>query len=149
MKIYIGADHRGYKLKKIVTEYLIKSAYDVVDIGDKSFNPDDDFPVFASIAVNKLLSDQNSDTRAILICGSGQGMVMAANRHKGIRAGLGWSKRAAKEIRNDEDSNVLALPSEILEENQDKTFQIISTWLNTPYASAARYNRRIKELDNL
>lgn len=149
MKIYIGADHRGYQLKQAVTDYLKKSAYDVVDIGDKEYNPDDDFTVFASKAVNRLLSDSGNNSRAILICGSGQGMIMAANRHKGIRAGLGWSKRAAKEIRNDEDSNVLALPSEILEDNPEKTFQIINTWLNTPYAGAARYNRRIKELDNL
>lgn len=149
MKIFIGADHKGYQLKELVINFLKKSAYDVVDIGDKEYNSDDDFPIFASRAANRLLADNNSQSRAILICGSGQGMVMAANRHKGIRAGLGWSKRAAKEIRNDEDSNVLALPSEIFEDNPDKAYQIINTWLNTPYAGAARYNRRIRELDKL
>jgi ribose 5-phosphate isomerase B len=76
-------------------------------------------------------------------------MIMAANRHKGIRAGLGWSEEAARGIRNDEDSNVLALPSQIFEGNNQKAFDVIDVWLKTPFAGAARYIRRLNELDNL
>jgi ribose 5-phosphate isomerase B len=149
MKIYIGADHNGYGPKKLLSEYLIKAGHEVEDIGDKTFDPDDDFPVFASTAANKVLSSDNKDARGVLICGSGQGMVMAANRHKGIRAGLGWSVSAAKSIRNDEDSNIIALPSELFRGSGKEAFAVVDAWLNTPFAGAARYLRRNRELDEL
>ena len=147
MIIYVGADHRGYGLKGDVITYLKKAGYSVEDVGDKSYNPDDDFPVFAQRAANKVLTSTDIDPRAILVCGSGQGMLMAANRIKGIRAGLGWSIDAAKGIRNDEDSNVLAIPADLFTNGHQKALVIIEAWLNTPFANAARYRRRLKELD--
>jgi ribose 5-phosphate isomerase B len=149
MKIYIGADHKGYGPKMQLSEYLVKAGYVVEDIGDDTFDPDDDFPIFASRAAQKVLSSRDKDPRAILICGSGQGMMMAANRFRGIRAGLGWSADAAKSTRNDEDSNVLAMPSELFEGNGQKAFVIAEAWLNAPFAGATRYLRRNKELDQL
>lgn len=149
MKIYIGADHQGYGPKKQLFDYLAKEGYDVEDIGDETFDPDDDFPVFASRAVHKVLGSDSHDTRGILICGSGQGMMMAANRYKGIRAGLGWSIAAAKSTRNDEDSNVLALPSELFVGNGHEAFVVVEAWLRTPFAGATRFMRRNKELDQL
>jgi ribose 5-phosphate isomerase B len=150
MKIFVGADHKGYGLKQEVTNYLKKAGYEVEDVGDDHYNPEDDFPVFAANAVQKVLSSDDPDPRAVLICGSGQGMAIAANRFKGIRAGLGWSIGAAKATRNDEDSNVLALPAELFNDNKKHTaFVIIEAWLNTPFANAARFIRRNKELDNL
>jgi ribose 5-phosphate isomerase B len=149
VKIYIGADHNGYGPKKQLGEYLVKAGYDVEDIGDKTFDPDDDFPLFATTAATKVLSSDDTDPRAILICGSGQGMAMAANRHRGIRAGLGWSIEAAKSTRKDEDSNVLALPSELFKGSGKDAFVIVEAWLNTPFAAASRYLRRNKELDQL
>jgi len=149
MYIYVGADHRGYGLKEEVLKYLKSAGYEAEDIGDKDFDPEDDFPVFASLAAQKVLSSQDTDPRAVLICGSGQGMLMAANRIKGIRAGLGWSAEAAKGIRNDEDSNVLAVPADLFNVDHHKAFVVIETWLNTPFAGAARYIRRKAELDKL
>jgi ribose 5-phosphate isomerase B len=150
MKIFVAADHRGYGLKQEVIDYLKKAGYDVEDDGDDQYNPDDDFPVFASRAVQKVLTSEDSDPRAVLLCGSGQGMVIAANRFKGIRAGLGWNLNAAKCLRNDENSNVLAIPAEIFDgEKRHEAFVIIEAWLNTPFANAARYIRRIQELDQL
>lgn len=147
MKIFIGADHNGYDLKKRVTEYLRKQGIDVVDEGDEERDPDDDFPVFAQRVVVDLLGTQEKDPKGILICGSGQGMMMAANRFKGVRAGLGWSVEAARSIKNDEDANVLALPSEVL--HGDEWKNVIDAWLHTPFASAPRYKRRNKQLDEL
>lgn len=149
MYIYVGADHRGYGLKEEVLKYLKSAGYDAEDIGDKDFDPEDDFPVFASLAAQKVLASHDADPRAVLICGSGQGMLMAANRMKGIRAGLGWSTEAAKGIRNDEDSNVLAVPADLFKADHHKAFVVIETWLNTPFAGAARYVRRKAELDKL
>ena len=150
MKIFLAADHQGFELKEAVEAYLKKSGYDVEDAGDKVFKPDDDFPIFASKAVHKLLTSNDKDSRAILLCGSGQGMVMAANRFKGIRAGLGYSLAAAKSLRNDEDSNVLAVPATLFKGEQcQDAYAIIEAWLNTPFAAAARFVRRNQELDRL
>jgi ribose 5-phosphate isomerase B len=149
MKIFIAADHQGYGLKQDVTLYLKKAGYDVEDVGDKEYRPDDDFPVFAARAVHKLLSSPDNDSRAILLCGSGQGMVMAANRFKGVRAGLGYSMEAAKALRNDEDSNVLAMPAKLFKDECHDAYVIIEAWLNTPFANAARFVRRNQELDQL
>jgi ribose 5-phosphate isomerase B len=149
MKIYIGADHNGYDLKEKIENYLIERGYEVVDEGDQKLDPSDDFTVFAGRVVSAMKADKNFEmTRGILICGSGQGMVMSANRHKGIRAGLGFSKESARSVRNDEDSNVLALPAEILS-NTKKWQKIIDTWLTTPFAGAMRYKRRIRQLDEI
>ena len=136
-------------MKEKVFAYLAKHGYDVVDVGDEQLDPDDDFPQFAQAAALKVLGEDDGEARAILLCGGGQGMAMAANRFKGIRASVIWDAYEAKMTRNDNDSNVLALPSRILEE-QDGTWEgIIETWLNTPFASAPRYKRRNAQIDEL
>lgn len=147
MKIFIGADHNGYDLKERVEKYLTSRNIDVTDCGDERLDPDDDFTVFASRVVNAMKAEGDG-SRGILICGSGQGMMIAANRFKGIRAGLGWSDDAARSIRNDEDSNVLALPSIVLKKDDDWK-RIIDIWLSTPFANATRYKRRNRQLDDL
>lgn len=147
MKVFVAADHRGFELKDAVLEYLKKQSYEAIDSGDIQFDPEDDFPVYAVKAAHDVLSHEGS--RAILICGSGQGMVMAANRLKGIRAGLGWSRQAARGIRNDEDSNVLALPAELYDTNKKLVFAIIDDFMTTPFANSPRYVRRNKQLDSL
>lgn len=149
MKIYVGADHNGYGLKAKLMEYLERAGYTVVDEGDKSFQPDDDFPQFASKVVMSIKSSQDDDARGILICGSGQGMCMAANRHPGIYASLCWDRQSAKEARTDDNSNVLCLPANVLDKSPEKAKVIVETWLNTPFAKAARFVRRLKQLDEL
>jgi hypothetical protein len=84
-----------------------------------------------------------------LICGGGQGMCMAANRFKGIRASLLWDEHEAKMTRNDNDANVACLPGRVLEQDPAKYQQIIDTFLNTPFAAAPRFNRRNQQLDHL
>lgn len=147
MKIYIGADHQGFTLKNELIDMLTRSGYEVVDEGDKTLQPDDDFPQFASRTTRALLSSSDPEAKGILICGSGQGMSMAANRFKGIRASLVWDVQSAYESRNDDDSNVLCLPAGILK--SERANAIVQTWLTTPFAGADRYKRRIKELDDL
>jgi ribose 5-phosphate isomerase B len=149
MKIFLGSDHNGFHMKEKVFAYLAKHGYDVVDVGDEQLDPDDDFPEFAQAAALKVLGEQEGEARAILLCGGGQGMAMAANRFRGIRASVIWDAYEAKMTRNDNDSNVLALPSRILE-NDDGTWEgIIETWLTTPFASAPRYKRRNAQIDEL
>jgi ribose 5-phosphate isomerase B len=147
MKIYIGADHNGFDYKTSLTEVLKGDGHEVVDCGDLERNQNDDFPQFASQVVAALRADNDQQARGILVCGSGQGMAMAANRFKGIRASLCWDQEEARSARNDDDSNVLCLSARSLD--LDATKSIVNTWLTTPFAGAPRYERRIKELDEL
>ena len=145
MKLFLGADHQGYHLKEKVFAYLSKRKYDVEDVGPDELDPQDDFPEFAARAAIKILGED--DGRAILICGGGQGMAMAANRFRGIRASVVWDEYEAKMTRNDNDSNVLCLPARILDDDAELWKDIIDTWLNTPYADAPRYKRRNAKID--
>ena len=149
MKIFLGSDHNGFHMKEDVFAYLAKHGYDVEDVGDKYLDPADDFPEFAQAAALKVLGEEDNDARAILLCGGGQGMAMAANRFRGIRASVIWDAFEAKMTRNDNNSNVLCLPSRILEDDATAWQGILETWLNTPYADAPRYNRRNAKLDEL
>jgi len=149
MKIFLGADHQGFAMKEQVFAYLAKRGYDVEDVGDKEMRPDDDFPEFAQMAALKVLGDEDKDPRAILICGGGQGMCMAANRFRGIRASVIWDAYEARMTRNDNDSNVLCLPSRVLHNDEKEWKDIIDTWLETPFAGAARYKRRNAQIDEM
>lgn len=150
MKVYLGSDHNGFHLKEKIFAYLAKRDIETEDVGDKDLDPNDDFPQFAQMAAIKVMGDEDKDPRAILICGGGQGMAMAANRFRGIRASVIWDAEEARMTRNDNDSNVLCLPSRVLEREDDKIWQdIIDTWLHTPFASAARYKRRNAEIDEI
>ncbi len=147
MKVYIGADHNGFDFKQTLLEELTRAGYQVVDEGDTVRKPDDDFPQFAARTIGALKADPDNDAKAILICGSGQGMCMAANRYKGIRASLVWNVEEARASRNDDDANVLCLPARYI--STEDAVSLTETWLRTPFAGAARFKRRIKELDNL
>lgn len=149
MKIYLGSDHQGFELKEKIFGYLVKHNYDVEDVGDKELDPCDDFPEFAQAAALKVIGSDDSDPRAVLLCGGGQGMAMAANRFKGIRASVIWDAFEAKMTRNDNDSNVLCLPSRLLKDQDDVWQGIIETWLNTPFADAPRFKRRNQQIDEM
>lgn len=149
MKIYLGADHQGFHLKEQVFAYLVKRGYEVEDVGDKTLDPGDDFPVFAQAVALKILGSDEADTRGILICGGGQGVAMAANRFKGIRASVIWDAYEAKMTRYDNDSNVLCLPARIVGDDVGTWEGILETWINTEFANAVRFKRRNAELDEL
>ena len=149
MKIYLGADHQGYAMKTDVFAYLVKHGYEVEDVSSKELDPVDDFPEFAQMAALKVIGDTGKDPRAILICGGGQGMAMAANRFRGIRASVIWDAYEAKMTRNDNDGNILCLPSRVLQSDDVEWQDIIDTWLKTPFANAARYRRRNAQIDEL
>lgn len=146
MRIFIGTDHNGFSLKQELIDYLRSSGHEVSDEGDGRLKPEDDFPDFA-VKVVSAMQRAGEDARGILLCGSGQGMSIAANRFKGIRAALAWDVRSARDSRTDDDSNVLCLPADVLKD--DRANMIVHTWLNTPFSGAARFRRRIKELDEL
>ena len=144
MKIFLGSDHRGFHLKEQIFAYLSKRDIDVEDVGDTELDKDDDFPEFAAI---KVLGED--DAHAILICGGAQGMAMAANRFRGIRAAVIWDAKEAEITRNDNDANVLCLPARLLDDDTEEWHEILDAWLTTEFAGAARYQRRNRQLDEL
>lgn len=147
MKIYLGADHNGFDYKAKLADYLQRSGYEVVDEGDTARQPEDDFPQFAGRVVQAMRADGAADVRGILICGSGQGMCMAANRFRGIRACLAFDQEEARSARNDDDANVLCLSARTLD--LDASLGIVHTFLMTPFAGASRFKRRIQQLDEI
>lgn len=147
MKIYIGADHNGFQLKQALISYLSQLGHEVIDKGDTQLNPQDDFPQYGAKVASAILSSDDKNAKGVLICGSGQGVCIAANRFKGIRAALAWNRREAQAARNDDDSNVLCLPARELDEKS--AMDITETWLNTAFSAAPRYIRRNRQLDEL
>lgn len=147
MKVFVASDHNGYSHKARVVSFLQKRGYDVADDALGVLNPEDDYPLFARKVTSDMLTTSDDDVRGILICGSGQGMCMAANRFKGIRAALGYDRESVRSARNDDDANVLCLGVRTLE--SDTSMNLIETFLNTPFAAAPRYIRRIKEMDDV
>lgn len=147
MRIYIGADHNGFDYKNQLSAALVQAGHEVIDEGGTTIDPNDDFPQFAGKVVTAMLGDADKDAKGILICGSGQGMVMAANRFKGIRASICWNLNEARSARNDDDSNILCLSSRYL--SLEESGSIMATFLATPFAGAPRFVRRIEQLDKL
>jgi ribose 5-phosphate isomerase B len=147
MQVFVGADHAGFQLKSTVMAHLSKRGINVEDDGDRELDPGDDYPQFALTVATKVLGSEDDDPRGILLCGSGQGMCIAANRVRGIRAALCWSEDIARETRNDNNSNVLCIPARTLTE--EEALRIIDVWLDTPFSGAARHARRINEIEEL
>ncbi|HVX24538.1 MAG TPA: RpiB/LacA/LacB family sugar-phosphate isomerase [Candidatus Saccharimonadales bacterium] len=147
MKIFIGADHNGMEYKQQLTTLLQSFGHEVVDEGDQNIDPNDDYPQFASKVVIAMKGSGEPEAKGILICGSGQGMCMAANRFRGIRAALCWNANEARAARNDDDSNILCLAARYL--SIEEVEEIVNVWLATPFAGAPRFTRRIQQLDQL
>ncbi len=147
MKVYLGADHNGFEYKNDLAKALRQAGHEVIDEGDEALDPNDDYPQFAGKVASALLAANDPEARGILVCGSGQGMCIAANRFKGIRAALCWNQAEARAARNDDDCNVLCLSSRYT--SLDEAGSIMATFLSTPFAAAPRFTRRIEQLDDL
>ena len=140
MKIAIASDHGGYNLKQKIFNYL-KDKYEISDFGTNS-TESCDYPIYAKKVVNAVLNE-NYD-RGILVCGTGIGMAICANRYKGIRAANVCNTYCAKATRQHNDSNVLTLGERVIDENLAK--EIVDIWLNTEF-EGGRHQRRIDMLD--
>lgn len=149
MTVYIGSDHQGFELKEKIKKYLEKSNRKYFDVGNEILDKDDDFTDYAKIACLKILADEDPKSKAILVCGGGQGMAMAANRFNGIRAAVIWDENEAKLARHDNDANVMALPAHILKDKDLKTKRIVDTFLDSRFSGAMRYKRRNNQLDEI
>jgi len=146
MKIFIAADHGGFELKAALLSFIKETFnFEIEDLGAVELNPTDDYPLFAKALSDKII--QNPDTMGILICRSGIGMSITANRHFGIFAALCTSEEQASISREHNNANVLCLDSEFISEEINK--QIVSKFLTTQFTNDERHLRRLNEINNL
>ena len=137
MKIAIGCDHAGYPLKAVVMEKLEKEGYEVVNVGTNSTDPVD-YPIYGK-AVGEAVTSGKAE-RGIVICGSGIGISIAANKVHGVRCALCTSVEMAEMSRRHNNSNVLAMGARMIE--VETACAIVDKWLSTDF-EGGRHQRRI------
>lgn len=146
MIIYLGADHRGFELKEFIKDFLKEQGYEVADVGAKEYSEGDDYPDFASAAAkNVSLDPENS--RAILICGSGTGMDITANKFRGVRSTVGFLTDQVYDARREDNINVLCLPADFITFSDAEKF--VQVFLATPFSNEEKYQRRIKKIGQI
>lgn len=141
--IYLGADHGGFELKNKAIAWIKELGMEVTDLGSTSLDPTDDFPIYAHAVATQVL--QNPLNRGLLFCRSGAGMVIAANKHAGIRAADVFDAKSARQAREHLDANVASLSGDWMEEA--KAHEAIETFLTTMFSEEERYKRRIEQLE--
>ena len=140
--IVIASDHNGVKLKKLVIEKLRSLGFSTIDLGPYDEHTKVDYVDYA-YQVAQIVSE-DSKNKGILICGTGVGMSIVANRISGARASLVHNLETSEKTREHNDSNILCLGAWV--NNQKKNIQIVQTWLDTPYGEG-RHNKRIVKID--
>lgn len=143
--IFIGADHRGFELKNRLKKRLIDEGYEITDLGNDHLDENDDYVIFAEKVARAVV--ENIDSFGVILCGSGAGVDMVANKIDGIRSALVFDVIRAKQAREDEDANVVSLPADTLDE--ESAIEIVKTFLTTDFSGAARHIRRLKELEKV
>ena len=139
MKITIGCDHAGVEYKSKIVEFLEKEGHQVLDVGTHG-KESVDYPDYAHIVAEEVLAGADF---GVLICGSGNGVSMAANKHKGIRAALCWSEEITKLARQHNDANIISIPARFM--SLETSIQIIKTFLTEPF-EGGRHQRRVEKI---
>lgn len=150
MKLLIGADHRGFKLKEKIKEQKEKVAHGsemrMIDVGADKLDPDDNYPKFAA-AVAKEVTQNPDINRGIVICGTGVGVDIVANRFPRIRCALAISSQQIQAARQEDDVNILALAADSVSE--EEALAMIEVFLKTEFSGEQRHRRRIAQIEDL
>ena len=144
MIIYIGSDHRGFEHKEVIKKHVADLGYEIIDVGNEKYDKQDDFSDFAEKVAQKIVL---GDDLGILICGSGVGMDIVANKFPGVRSALVSSVEQAVEAKKDDDVNVLTLASDFTSIEDSK--KIVGSWLEAKFSGEDRYKRRIKKIHDI
>lgn len=149
MKVYIGADHRGFEVKGKIKNWLTDDQLEIKDLGAIEYDPNDDYPLVAGKVAENVSKDIESgiESRGIVICGSGSGVDIVANKFKNIRSGLAINHQQIKKAREDDDINVLALSAEYLTENEIK--DSVKAFLFSEFSGEEKKKRRIEEIEKI
>ncbi len=140
--IPIASDHAGFALKEKLIGVLTSLGYAADDMGPRSQTPGDDYPDYAHPLASRV--EQGDVRRGILLCGSGVGMDIAANRHRHVRAALAWEPEIGELSRRHNDSNVLVLPARFISE--DAAIETMKRWLTTAF-EGGRHERRVEKIE--
>jgi len=143
-KIILAADHAGFKMKEFIKKQLIKKKLDFVDVSPV-LKDGDDYPDHVKKAVKEII--KKKDNVGVFACGTGVGVNIAANKHKGIRSALLTDNYTAKKSRTSNNANVACLRGWNL--SREKAWKYVQTFLKTPFDKQKRRVRRIKKLDKL
>lgn len=146
MRIYLGSDHRGFELKEEIKTWLEENEYEVEDTGNFVLDPDDDYVDFA-LKVAESIEGSQEDSRGILLCGSGHGVEMVANRFPHVRAILGFNDEVTVQGREHEDANILVLAADWVETNE--AIERVRMFLTAEKRDDVRYARRRTRMANL
>lgn len=138
MRVWIASDHAGYELKSLIVGHLRAQGYEVIDIGTDSAEATD-YPDW----VHALIRQMPQEEKGVLICGSGNGVCMTANKYPHIRAALAWNKEIAQLARSHNDANVLCLPARFIQ--VEEAIQAVETFLHTPF-EGGRHQRRVEKI---
>jgi ribose 5-phosphate isomerase B len=143
VKIAAGADHAGYTVKRSVVRRLRSQGHEVIDVGTDTADASVDYPVYAH-RVAAMVARGEVD-RGLLVCGTGLGVCMVANRHKGVRAAAATTPHLAEMSRRHNDANVLCLAGRLLSE--DEAWAITEVWMSTPF-EGGRHEHRVELIDD-
>lgn len=145
MRIFIGSDHAGFDLKEKVKRYLEIKRIEYEDLGAKKYEKKDDYPDYAFKVAEKVVNEKNRDSLGILICGTGTGMSISANKAHGARAATVYDSYSAKMSRLHNNANILCLRGKAFPFNKIK--KILDIWLRTEFSSDERHKRRLKKIE--
>jgi RpiB/LacA/LacB family sugar-phosphate isomerase len=143
MTIYMGADHGGFALKEKLKQLISADGYEVADMGASAVVADDDYPDFGKLVAMKV-SQAANQSLGILLCRSGFGMDIVANKFPHVRAALAMSPDHIYQGRHDDDVNVLVLAADFIDEAT--AGKIVKVFLSTPFAKDERYARRLEKI---
>lgn len=144
MKIYIAADHRGFKLKQQLASYLTSLKHQSIDVGSQSYDSQDDYPDVIYQLAKTLLGQPGA--RAVAICGSGIGVSIASNRYAHLRCGLCHHIEQVRSARAHNDINILGMGADFTSFNNAK--KMVSVFLDTPFNANLKYKRRIDKTNS-
>ncbi len=145
MKIAIGSDHAGFELKENVKRFLQEKGCKYRDFGAEDIDPQDDYPEYGRKVAEAVASGEYE--RGIVICGTGMGVAISANKVPGIRAAACYTVDMARISREHNDANVLALGGRIVA--KELASEILTVWLETPFSEEERHVRRIKQINDI
>ncbi len=147
MKVFFASDHAGFELKGELVSFVSSLGYEAIDKGASSFDAQDDYPDFISLAAKEV--SNNPESRGIILGGSGQGEAIVANRFPNVRAALyyGGNSEIIKLSRDHNDSNILSLGARF--QTLEEAKATVKMWLETPFSGDERHARRIAKIDKL
>lgn len=142
MRVYLGSDHAGLEFKRKLVPWLTERGHEPVDHGARDHDPEDDYPPYVLRVALSVVADPGS--AGIVLGGSGNGEVMAANKVAGVRAILAWNEDTARLGREHNDANVLSLGARM--HDTEEALRFVDIFLTTPYSQDERHSRRLDEV---